>query len=122
MMEQQHHDLPTRALLWLFAKPSPDRRVSEVIFWWEKRRLFYNLILIVFCACSVFGFETSGGVVGVILVICSNIWYTGGWIAELLLRLVTWDRMLWFAPVMLGVGIVFSFAFSAYWLFVYGSS
>jgi protein-S-isoprenylcysteine O-methyltransferase Ste14 len=115
----------------LCALPPAGRGVSEVILWWERRRLYYNVIVAAGCFLFLL-FSTIAayvesparaanvsavrGFFAILLIVMSNLWYTGGWIAELLLRLVVGDRMLWFAPVMFAVGILFSFLFSSLFL------
>jgi hypothetical protein len=78
----------------------------DVIAWWERRRLFYNLVVgctgLVTCflmiSCGVIAEPLVGEAIGIpnppILVplsavaygVLANICYTGGWIAELLTR------------------------------------
>jgi protein-S-isoprenylcysteine O-methyltransferase Ste14 len=109
----------------LLALPPAGRSLSEVILWWERRRLYYNAIVAAFCflRLGVAALPPAsdsllpGTVIAVLLIVMSNIWYTGGWIAELLLRLIAGDRMLWFAPVMFALGILFSLLFSALLMF-----
>jgi hypothetical protein len=79
----------------------------DVIKWWESRRLFFNLavgcaglvtgILLITCAVTSDSFVgepigmTDGPLLGVFSIIpyaiIANICYTGGWVAELLVRM-----------------------------------
>ena len=108
----------------LLVMPPAGRSLSEVILWWERRRLYYNAIVAAFCFLLV-AIATPTAMPGslafragwaVLLIVMSNLWYTGGWIFELLLRLVAGDRMLWFAPVAFAIGIVFSLFFCGIFL------
>jgi hypothetical protein len=84
-------------------------RASEVIRWWESRRLFFNLVVgctgiltcILCIACAVIAESFVGEAIGIpdgpllgvffILFygILANVFYTGGWIVELTFRTST---------------------------------
>lgn len=87
-----------------FERSEPIDRASDVIRWWESRRLFFNMVVgctgiitcILLIVCAFMADSTVGepiglpdgpllGVFGVLLYgILANICYTGGWISELL--------------------------------------
>jgi hypothetical protein len=82
---------------------------GEVIRWWEGRRLFFNSVVgctgvitcVLLIVCALTADSTVGepigmpdgpllGVFGIVFYgILANVFYTGGWISELLLRAVT---------------------------------
>jgi hypothetical protein len=84
----------------------------EIIEWWESRRVFYNLVLVLvgmagvflMLLCGVLAELLVGEAIGIpdgpILVpfgaiafgFLANVFYTGGWIAELLLSKFKHDR------------------------------
>jgi hypothetical protein len=92
-----------------FRRDQPLRSLGEVIRWWERRRFFFNcvvgctgvitcvlLIICAFTADSTVGEPIGmpdGPLLGVFAIvfygILANVFYTGGWISELLLGLVT---------------------------------
>ncbi|MGA7340681.1 MAG: hypothetical protein WBE72_00695 [Terracidiphilus sp.] len=110
---------------------------ESVILWWEKRRLLYNLLVFLstlpFClfldlyamgllrtSTTVQQMYDSQGdmklLVQALLQIMCNVWYTGGWMVELIVRLIPGKKMRWFGPIALIAGTVFSFLFVALWL------
>jgi hypothetical protein len=113
-------------------KAKPSRSAGQVILWWEKRRPVYNLIVAAICLGIVLYHRQNPGPrlivdwigerkLSLILIIMSNIWYTGGWIVELSLRFTHhffWNLTRrpgqdfpWFGPVMFVLGIAFSLVF-----------
>jgi hypothetical protein len=86
----------------------------------------YNLA-VSFCCLIFLQFALAGGSSGIkawallsiILVMMSNFWYIGGWIAELLLRVFIGDALLGFGPWAWGAGVGFSFLFCAFVLLVW---
>jgi hypothetical protein len=101
----------------------------DVILWWESRRFFYNcvvgvagvttcahLIICAFMADSMVG-EPIGlpdgpllGVFGIVVyAFLANIFYTGGWISELLLRSgMTAEKASAFGRRAFSIGVNFS--------------
>jgi hypothetical protein len=93
----------------VFKRESPTVTVHEVIRWWKTRRPFFNevvgcagivtcVLLIVFAAISepivdeAIGLPDGAvlGIGGILLYgILANVFYTSGWICELLVRAVT---------------------------------
>lgn len=89
-----------------FERREPAADAGEVIRWWESRRVFFNLVvgctgiftcfLLIVCAFTADSFVgepigmTDGPLLGVFLIIpyalLANVFYTGGWISELLIR------------------------------------
>ena len=76
------------------------RRPYDAIIWWEKRRVVFNLIVLIVAACS-FGIVEVIGARGVqpgedvvepllviaggaVFVIAANVCYTLGWVTELM--------------------------------------
>lgn len=102
---------------------------ADIIWWWESRRLFFNLVvgctglitcvLLIVCAFaseSLVG-ETIGmpdgpllGVLGIFFYgILANVSYTGGWICELLMRAtMTPERATAFGQKAFRIGVQFS--------------
>lgn len=117
----------------LFAWPSGPQTAGGIIKWWEVRRLYFNAILLatIFSAAAVsaatnnHGFKVGLSGPGEIIVVSiflflipANIWYTGGWIVDLLIKKALRLTAPGFAPVALGAGIVFSLAFM---VLIYGA-
>ena len=116
------------------ARPEPGRDWVAVVWWWDSRRLVYSLLVLATALVSTvvvalyslgvaalggFGIDVPGWASPLVLIfwpaflMCmGNAWYTGGWVAELALRLVIKDRMLWIGVAMLAVGVVFSIVFT----------
>jgi hypothetical protein len=113
----------------LLAKPDSPQSVAKIILWWEARRLHYNLI--------VFGWGLLLGVVAALgfgadnlwtpsflqfyfwwFQLPANIWYTGGWIVELIVKKVLRFPAPGFGPWALGIGIAVSILFYV-WVFFF---
>jgi hypothetical protein len=110
--------------------PSLPATTETTIAWWEIRRLYYNLILLLEIVgislvknlphwtkatglgnsyVSEVGVTFLGGFL--FLLIPANLWYLGGWIFEVILRGI-WRRLpAAFGPVALSLGTLFSLAF-----------
>jgi hypothetical protein len=110
-------------LSYLFSRNENAASFRSVLFWWETRRIHYNLILLVVGLCGAFiylhlfdlyapdtaddGLETGLSVVA--FVVAANACYTIGWIAEGLLLASTRKRGLPFAGQLLfSIGLAFS--------------
>lgn len=113
---------------WIFEPRSEALEPFEILKWWEKRRLPYNLIVgatgVLTCfitamvaAISYKIFEEPIGipdppfvaVFGVILFgIAANVCFTGGWIAELLAQKVWNEKAADFAQIAFTLGLGFS--------------
>jgi hypothetical protein len=136
--QQLQQELPTRlkwgALLmkaWrdYFKKPSGPQTPGMIIQWWESRRLYYNVVilaaiilisLIMSLPAAVQGgrgyIESAAGLVAigfVVLQLPANVWYTGGWVADLLVKKGLRLTALGFGPWAQAIGIVFSILFIA---------
>jgi hypothetical protein len=117
-----------RWLRWYF---SPRAEGQSVIGWWERRRLVYNLYLVVWDLVmvavalplmflrsksidwmAVYGLLFVFFYVVVIIQITANLWYTGGWVVELILVWIRKNSLV-FGPRALRIGTLFSFAFTA---------
>ena len=109
---------------WLFDVPPEPRSAWSIIGWWELRRVPYNLALGLVGGVSFVLFLVfltllqdldSGGndveflalPVGVVL---ANVAYTGGWVVELLVRLIRRGRYPYLGPTLLKLGLVFTLA------------
>jgi hypothetical protein len=106
----------------LFAKPDPQPTAGAIIRWWESRRLHYNVITLAWAFLWIVVSYLGGNhmwlstplaiptyILGVQLP--ANLWYFGGWIADLIVKKVL--RIPWrgFGPWVLALGIAFSFLF-----------
>ena len=109
-----------------------ERRIDgarQIIVWWEKRRLWFNLIVGLAGAMSLGLFSAlvlctngrSSGWCGypppifiaaqiLFYGVAANVFYTGGWIAEILV-LRTWkEKGEWFFQIAFTLGLLFSIA------------
>jgi hypothetical protein len=117
----------------LLARPCGPQTAGGIINWWEGRRIHFNAILlaIIIVATIVSGATNGQGIrtrlwgAGVTFVISifvvllpANIWYTGGWIADLLIKKGLRLNVTGFGPWALGAEIVFSLLFM---VFIYAS-
>jgi len=106
----------------LFARPLSSATVGQIILWWEARRLYYNVII--FTWAFLWGLLTQlrGSrdwvssplpiltyIFGVQLP--ANVFYTGGWIADLIIKKVFGLASPAFGPWAFGAGTVVSFLF-----------
>ncbi len=98
--------------------------VSEVIRWWEIRRILYNAVLFAIGILSILGMEWLMGKVipigndavepfalalGVVIYgVIANLCYTAGWIVELAIRKGNEDRARTIAKKLFLVGLWFS--------------
>lgn len=114
--------------LWLFARKEEDTSLLAVIKWWELRRIPYNLIVGVFgvftCVITVLvaaiASEKFGEPLGlpdppiiavfavILFAVMANVCYTGGWVAELLVRAIWKERAGDFAQISFTLGLLFS--------------
>lgn len=106
----------------LFAAPSDPVTPWSAVWWWESRRIAYNIIIgcySIFCLCIFFwAISTSGeleagedAVEPMALIIAPflvNLAYTLGWIVEAPLRLVKPDLPATFGPMLFKSGLIFS--------------
>lgn len=121
---------------WVFLperEPDPEKppeTAREVIRWWERRRLKYNLLVVgVYVACAFLAATLYPGYVKrtgaleewplvivfrilylIFIVIGSNSCYTCGWVSHLLVRIAFGDKASRSGPIAHGIGIVFSIA------------
>ena len=93
------------------------KTTKEIIVWWEKRRLKFNLaffipsILTLTLTVLLLGYHPFFGF-GLILMLAAtaNVCYFFGWITEIILRNVISDLNLKIGPIMLGIGTVLTVA------------
>lgn len=111
-----------------FRRDSPVKNAREAIGWWEARRIPFNLIVgsagIITCIIvgvvgigaevlfnSEFGLPNPPGfaLIGIFIYgILANVCFTGGWIAELVMRKVWPQEADRFATLSLSLGVIFS--------------
>ena len=114
------------------AKVATTTSAGGIIGWWEIRRLYYNVIVIVaLVIASVwqvaekanrgpFGTELWSTLLSgfVLILIPANIWYTGGWVVDLIVKKVLRLASPGFGPWALALGTIFSLLFIGF-LFVH---
>lgn len=113
---------------WFFTREPGAQTASQVIAWWELRRVPYNLIVgivgvgaavimvITAVTCEQRGGEPIGlpdppvlAIFGVLAYgLMANICYTGGWVAELVVRRLRPRANRSFGPLAFGAGLAFS--------------
>jgi hypothetical protein len=112
----------------LFAKPDPQPTAGAIIRWWESRRLHYNVLTLAWASLWILVSHFGGNpiwsatplailtVLGIQFV--ANLWYTGGWIADLIVKKVL--RIPWpsFGPWAFALGTAFSFLFILDYVFL----
>jgi len=120
---------------WFFSVPDEERSAGDIIIWWEKRRIPYNIIVGSVGICSLLLFyiffaqsgqldklepsEDAVEPIGLILApIAINICYTAGWVVEICLSFI-WSEKRSIGPILLKLGIGFSLLIavfpSAFW-------
>ena len=113
----------------LFAKPGSSQSAGKIIAWWEARRLHYNLIIfgwgLLLGVVAALGFDAGNLWTPSFLIfyfwwfqLPANIWYTGGWIIELIVKKALGIHAPGFGPWALGIGIVVSMLFYV-WVFYF---
>ena len=117
----------------LLARPCGPQTAGGINTWWEGRRFYFNAILLaaITLATIVSAAASSEGIKIRLLSACAtfamsiffllfpaNIWYTGGWIADLVVKKALRLNVTGFGPWALGAGIVFSLLFM---IFIYAS-
>ena len=110
-----------KVLSWLFADPNEGRSLLDVVAWWEKRRIPFNIIVGLYGAtCFVIFFVsivTSGhlqpgedAMEPLMLIVAPvgiNILYTLGWVVEVPVRFIRPGLSAKFGPVLLKLGFGF---------------
>ncbi len=107
---------------WMFS-PSKSKPYSNIIFWWEIRRIHYNIIMLFFGAVGFFftlfmvsvfspsfDFDFFIAIFAGIpmFAIGANILYTGGWVSEIIIRFLWKEKAEHFGPIMWTLGTAFS--------------
>jgi hypothetical protein len=123
------------AYLWYLA---PRLENQSAVGWWESRRFAYNLVLFLLAIAifvllaavmglikhrllsSFFGLGYLLAIVQLVIQICANFWYTGGWIIELLAQLIMKRHLSLFGPRALLAGTAFSILFEGALLIYFG--
>lgn len=105
----------------LFAKPDSPQSAGKIILWWESRRLHYNVITIAWAFLWIAVSYLRGNHVWLAtplailtylgIQFAANLWYTGGWIVELIVKKIL--RISWqgFGPWVFALGTAFSLLF-----------
>ena len=113
----------------LFQRNEEHMTSLQIILWWEARRLFFNIVvgiagvmtIVVMLLSAAVAEKLSNepigwpdpplfAVIGIILyAVGANVWYTGGWIAELISHEVWGNKVRGFAEMSFTLGVVFSF-------------
>lgn len=106
-----------RLLSSLLEVKKTDRTIFQIIFWWELRRILYNLIVLVagIISIAIMYFAASGRVelesgedffepilIPIFAIIC-NVGYTLGWLTEICIK-----RSTVFGPKMFKYGLYFT--------------
>lgn len=117
-IELIHGDPPSAARQLLFRDTAGTETPSEVVRWWEKRRLAYNIAVGSAGLVSVGAMMLAGAVTGIplrgelpfvfVYAAIANICYSGGWVAELLLRPVFREKTGTVGATMFRYGLAFS--------------
>jgi hypothetical protein len=106
----------------LFARPVSSATVGQIILWWEARRLYYNGIILAWALLwgTITQLRKTRDWVSSPLPILTylfgvqlpaNIFFTGGWIADLVVKKVLGLASPGFGPWAFGLGTGFSFLF-----------
>ncbi len=112
-----------KTIAWMFAPQSAPRSRWQIILWWERRRIPYNLFIGFYgiCCLAVFfwGITTSGrledgedAVEPIALFLAPfgvNVCYTLGWLVEIPARKLFPSLSPRFGPFLMRMGIGFSF-------------
>ena len=106
----------------LFSRPVTPATVGQIILWWESRRLYYNGLILAWA--FLWGLITqlkkmrdwTSSPLPILTYIFSvqlpaNIFFTGGWIADLVVKKVLGLASPGFGPWTFGLGTGFSFLF-----------
>lgn len=107
---------------WMFAVPPGARSAWDVVLWWERRRIPYNVILGVVGVCSLLLFhvfiEAAHGVppgedavepiMLFIAPVVANLCYTAGWLVEVPARWIAPRAAERLGPGLLKLGLGFS--------------
>lgn len=106
----------------LFSIPDGPRRWYQVILWWELRRIAFNCIVgavgilsvvvfVLLASLRPTQFEEGPEPFAILIFgFGANLCYTGGWIGELVARLLWRERATFFGPMMFSLGLLFSLA------------
>ena len=106
----------------LFAKSDPESTAGAIIRWWEARRLHYNVLTLAWALLWASVSYVRGNHLWTATVLMiptyllavqlpANIWYTGGWIFDLILKRVFKLRWPGFGPWAFALGTALSFLF-----------
>jgi hypothetical protein len=109
----------------LFSRPPGGQSAGQIIWWWEARRLHYNLIVFASILLGwaipmrqIFQQDSPWKVTAYLIAVSAagfmlpaNLWYTLGWVVDLALKRWIGIQSAGFGPWALGAGVVFSVAF-----------
>src|SRR5262249_31730596 len=102
----------------LFIQKQQPRTFKEIVYWWGERRLAYNII-VGSAGLLAIGITWLAGFPVDLIRICiiaftygilANIIYTGGWLAEYILRKANQfdEKIAYVGPIFFAMGLVFS--------------
>ncbi len=111
-----------RSTNWLFSVPEGSRSLGSVIVWWELRRIPYNIIVGMAGAISLAlffvlissaqvlrpGEDAVEPIALLFAPILINIFYTGGWVSEILARFLMPNKSQRIGPILFKAGLGFS--------------
>lgn len=119
-----------KVLKWrIFNRPPQLERFSQIVGWWESRRLLYNVLvggagILTLIAMGIVAWWVQQGTgespnflpdppAAVILApfaygICANLCYTGGWMAEWFVRRIWKEQAGSFGQISFSMGLAFS--------------
>ena len=113
----------------IFSVQTKERNSFQIIIWWEKRRILYNIFLLIAVIASlriininILEIEIGSGEYFLFLILVSfiiicNLIYTLGWFSELFIK-----RSLIYGPkylkLHLAITLICLIAFSSYFLFI----
>lgn len=101
----------------VLAVPEGYRTLGSIVFWWELRRIIYNLLLVAALAPSGaycvwrygLGAEVAYGFLAAFEYLClTNVCYTSGCISELIARQCFDDKATYFGSILFAIGTGFS--------------
>jgi hypothetical protein len=111
-----------------FGRDAPLATTFGIIWWWEQRRILFNLVIgtagavttAVALACALLSERYLGEPIGLpdppmfavvgagLFAVVANVLYTGGWITELIVRCVWGEPGADFSRIALFLGLIFS--------------
>jgi hypothetical protein len=110
--------IPTRFFLWLFRPLEPEARVFDVLLWWEKRRVAYNLLVFVWGVAGllIFFLSIPGDLhvewmwIDLVIALLQSVFsinfcYTLGWIVAMPGAWLAPESKPWLSPLLMKWGL-----------------